>query len=413
MPIDLVQGLIARWSDLSPSHVALLRQAGIEAIVLERPDPAFSEACRAAGIAVTLRTDFEWTDAKGLSSVPGTKPLILTEGTWPGVARDPAIKGRGDETASASREPWIEINGHWIPYLRALRPDTPAVLGYTADVGNRLVPYDSLELALIEARVFGGNYLLSIEPTYRAALLSGNEKAITAWRQLGRTARWLREQSSLLGQPMFPILTQVVEPGKETAEIAKLLYRRNASPALVAVDGIPPPDLDRRLVLVAAGLKSPSAETRRRILAHAERGATVVVNGAGWTTDRDRPVRTQPDRDFFAVGQGHLVVYRGAISDPSEFALDAIDLVTHKRRAVRLWNALAVVAVATGNGIMCCINYGSPANSPVQARIQGVFSKATLLRPEAGSVELPVARRGATSEVFLPELRRLGVVVFR
>ena len=32
------------------------------------------------------------------------------------------------------------------------------------------------------------------------------------------------------------------------------------------------------------------------------------------------------------------------IADPSEFALDVIDIITHKRRAVRTWNAPAVIA---------------------------------------------------------------------
>jgi len=345
------------------------------------------------------------------SARPGT-PVALAEGDWPGVAREPAVTRRGDETASASREPWIELNGYWAAWLRTLFPGRPALLGYTPELGDRLAPFDSLELALIEARVFGGNYLLSMEPRYREALLQGDEKALAAWRQLGRTARWLAEHRSLLGLPAFPQVTQLVELDEETPEIAKLLYRRNASPALARAAEPPPPDPARRPALVAVELEPPAERVRNTILAHAEAGATVVVNGSWWRTSRLQPLRKQEDRDFFTLGKGQVVAYHEAISDPSEFALDVIDLVTHPRRAVRLWNAPGAVALATGPGVMACINYGSPITFPVQARIQGNYRKAEMLRPDGSSIALKTAPRGTTTEVFLPELRRLALVRF-
>jgi hypothetical protein len=139
----------------------------------------------------------------------------------------------------------------------------------------------------------------------------------------------------------------------------------------------------------------------------------VVANGAGWPISQLRRLRADEDRDIFETGKGRLVVYREPISDPSEFAMDVIDLLSHKRRAVRLWNAPAVVAIATAKGVLHCINYGSPVNTAFQVRMQGAFTKATLLRPDAAQTELKVALRGTTSEILIPELRRFGIVVFR
>jgi hypothetical protein len=51
-------------------------------------------------------------------------------------------------------------------------------------------------------------------------------------------------------------------------------------------------------------------------------------------------------------------------------------------------------------------------DSDFPARVQGHFSRATLVRPEAAPLTLKTARRGSTTEVFVPELLRLGVVVF-
>ena len=59
-----------------------------------------------------------------------------------------------------------------------------------------------------------------------------------------------------------------------------------------------------------------------------------------------------------------------------------------------------MIALATGKGVLHCINYGAPVNAEIQARIQGNFNKATLLRPEAPPKELKAARRGTTTEVY-------------
>ena len=89
-----------------------------------------------------------------------------------------------------------------------------------------------------------------------------------------------------------------------------------------------------------------------------------------------------------------------------------IDIITHKRRAVRIWNAPAVIALATGERLMHLVNYGSPIDMEVQARVQGHFTKATLLRPDAASDPAGSGKAWKMTEVQVPELRRLGVVVF-
>ena len=55
--------------------------------------------------------------------------------------------------------------------------------------------------------------------------------------------------------------------------------------------------------------------------------------------------------------------------------------------------------------------YGSPHGSELLVSIQGWYSRASLLRPEAAALSLPTARRGTATEVMIPELRRVGVVV--
>ena len=411
MPLDLAREIIARWPDPDPSHVSLLREGGVTAVLASGPTESFARACREAGLNLLGANDVRFAALAELERSPADAPVALTDGLWAGVTRGPNAPGRGDETASASREPWVDANSFWVAYLRALYPKRPALLGHSPPA-DRMVPFDSLELALIDAWVAGGNCLLPVERRFREALLRGDAKALDAWKQLGRTTRWLRENRPVFEQPTMPRVTLLVEPGAETAEIANLMFRRNGSPALAPAGDPPPPDPARIPVLVAVELKTPSPATWKRIYAHAEAGATVIANS--FKDPRRKPVRIQEDRDFYKLGRGQVVNYRETISDPSEFALDVIDLVTHPRRAVRLWNAPSVIARATTapGATLVMVNYGSPLQREFPARIQGHFARARLLRPEAAAVELPTARRGSTTEVRLERMQKLAVAVF-
>lgn len=357
--------LLLRWPNREPAHDALL--------ALLKPDQILG---------------------------PEPVPNAITTGLWPGI-RTPAKKGDAD-IASASREPWVDANGYLAAYHRAL--GQPAILDHKHDDPEKGVPFDSLELALIEARVNGGNFVLNVEPRYRAALLANDAKALEAWHSLARTASWLRANEALFTRPTLPAITQIVEPGDETAELANLLYRRGASPALTTQ--VPKPDPNRVQLLIAASLKKPPAG----LYEHAFAGATVVIDYAhpkGWIT-----VKTDEDRTIFSHGKGRVVAYHTPIGDPSEFALDCIDILTHRRRAARLWNASAAIPMATAGGVLHIIQYGGPVENEIQARVQGIYKSATLLRPDAPPLPLKIYHRGGTTEVFPPAIRRLAVVQF-
>ncbi|MEJ7609451.1 MAG: hypothetical protein WKF37_25045 [Bryobacteraceae bacterium] len=387
MPLDLSKDIVIRWENPEPSLAGLPEQTGIKAI----------------GEAELQTLD--------LSPQRG--------GLWPGIRRPPTVDGRGDETASASREPWVDANGYQVGYARALHPDRPAVLHYLPDkLDDRAVPFDSLELALIEAWCAGGNYILSLERDYREALRRRDPKALEAWRQLGRTAKWLQEKITLFRQPATPTVTAVLDDGAAQLN-SNLLYRRNVSPALVPVTALPSPSQGKRIALVAANLRPPRPQVKQ-MLAHAKRRHLIAASPASqqwWRVSTLKSIRREKDREFFVLGKGQVVAYGRPIADPSEFALDVIDIITHKQRSVRLWNAPAVIALATaspqsGEKLMHLINYGSPIDIDIQARVQGQFSKARLIRPDADPLMLETAKRGTMTEVQVPELRRLGVVKF-
>ncbi len=427
MPFDLLSEVAVRWNDCDAKFVPLLKEGGVTTVLLPNRNEVFETACREAGLKVQALEEIEFLSLESIGRASPKALVALTNGVWPGVSRGPS-QGQDEFTAGATERPWVDANGYWYGILRVLYPNRPALLGYLPDerAGVKpegLLPYDSLELALVEAWVNGGNYVLSLEPRYHARLLGGEANALDAWRQLGRTARWLGEHASLFRQATFPTITGLVEPDAGLAEIANLLCRHNASPALASAADPPAPDPLHRLALVAVSIHPPGPAIRRRLLSHAEAGTALLVDAPGanawWRDSRLKLVRSQEDRDFYSLGRGQVVAYHEPISDPGEFAFDVIDIVTQKRRAARLWNTEEVIARATscprdangGRALLHLVNYGSRLGNEVLAGIQGNYSRASLLRPDGAPLSLPTAKRGTTTEVTIPELGRVGVLV--
>ncbi len=423
MALDLANEVVIRWNDPDPRHVPLLQEGGIT-VSWGSAEEEFRRACAAAGIESAPVGALRAVSLEDLGPATAGEPAVVTWGVWPGV------QGRDADVASATRSIWLDANLFRVACLRALHPGAPPVLAYLPDTDagvspERLLPFESLELALVEAWAAGGNYVLAVEPRYREALLRGDEKALSAWRSLGRTARWLRAHSGLFRQPPLPNVTVLVDQGDVSHEIANLMFRQSVSPAVEPASNPPPPDPSARRVLVAFGIDAPAPAIADRVLAHATAGATVVVDDtsekAWWRRGRFKLVKSQEDRDFFAAGKGQVVAYH-QVGDPGEFALDVLDLVTRDRRPATLWNSVAAIPVAAkgpetgsvaGRAVLHVVNYGRPQDLPVLARVQGNFERATLLRPESAPQDIPVAKRGINSEVKLPDLARFATVVFR
>jgi len=305
VPLDLTREIVVRWGDPDPRHVPLLVEGGITAVIAAA-GAGMQEACARAGIGFIPVEQVRLLELREAVKARPEAYALVKAGLWPGVHRsDPSVAG-------ATRATWMDQNCYLVNWLRALHSQSPAVLGYLPDKDagvqpDRVVRFDSLELALAEAWVAGGNYAMALDPRFLDALLKGATEAADTWRRLGRTAKWLRANAALFRQPALPTVTVLVDVSGTSLEIANLCYRFNVSPALAAADDPPPPDPKRCLVLVAAGIEKPEGGVRARLLDHAIAGATVVAdqNGAGawWRTEGMRPLRTDPDREWFSIGK--------------------------------------------------------------------------------------------------------------
>ena len=175
MAINLTRDVVLRWDAPDPRHLPLIKESGATAVLAPSREEGFERACVDAGVQCATVADLRFSALADFDREPAGAPVVLAEGAWPGVSRD------GDAViATATQKPWINANGYLARYLRALYPGRPAVLGYLPDEraglkAGRLAPFETLELALIDAWAFGGNYILAVDPRYRDALLRSDE----------------------------------------------------------------------------------------------------------------------------------------------------------------------------------------------------------------------------------------------
>ena len=473
--------ILASWpAGFEEKHIELLRQGGVTVVLLPWPGAQgvgkFARACRAAGIVpvaqlgaakslLEIRKSVEQARAAGFNGVAvetggvfndekslrtflaGLKGLdalvflkaeqahwrvapaqaVLRFGQWPGVRFTSSVRSRDIEVSSASRDPWLDANSYLVAYLRGMFPTRAAWLGYGPDQEagiskDRVVPEDSLELALIETFVVGGSVILSFPEKYQAALLAGEERALATWRSLARTAAFLKQHAESFRQPSASTVAVAAGSIEQSGEILNMLYRRNVCPVVFPANAIPDLEPTRFRAVVVANVAAPPALGVKRVLEYAAAGGTVLAAPAAagerawWLDPAARKTRTDEDRDWYSLGTGRIIAYRAPIEDPSEFALDVIDAVGVRTRDLRLWNAGSVIGLmnrlSDDTIALGLINYGWPRRDDFPVRVEGVFRKATFIEPGAAAPRpLKTVRRGTGTEVRVDRLKRFSIVV--
>ncbi|MCS7314947.1 MAG: hypothetical protein RMI94_11195 [Bryobacterales bacterium] len=453
-----MEGFAMRWPEADVRAVALLGEAGASCVWLPWEAPgdrrAFLAACRAAGLRViaelaageTARLSearaagfqgaaFAWEgDQEGLQRIEAqqqgfqtyvlldaariglrthTAHAVLRAGAWPGAQRPEPGQ------ASATQRAWVHSNLHLLAWLRAVFPDRTALLSYRPDedgdaaTGQR-TPYWSAELALAEAAVAGGSAILTLPESLRRSLPAAQGMAREAWESLVQASRFLREQGEAFRAPLGLRVAALAGPLEESAEVLKLLFRFNVSPAIVPVTR-PGPLAGYRVVL-AIGLREDS-QAARAALEFARSGGTVLAIPASanerpwWRAAGLRKVKADDGRDICFLGKGTLIVYQSAAGDPGEIAEDVLDALGWTRRDLRIWGTDTVIGLLRrrpGGGISVdLLNYGGRGGEFL-IRLEGKFAAAELRQPGEGPRPLRAAVRGSGTEIEMPRIRRVA-----
>jgi len=475
LALEPARDTLLAWPEPDAQAVEFAREIGAAALLVpysgREPVVAFVEACKRAGITpvaemraledigilrkraqAALEAGFAGLAYDALPSEPlrqfvqdhpgvthfvyAPEPLVESPPfpacqVWP-AAVWPGVKLPDPSVASATQQPWVDANLWLLAWLRAKWPGKPVVLSYeprepTPSPEAAGQSFYGLQRALAEARFSGANALLRVSVSDRVALLAGDTEARAAWQALVQTARFLSAHQSEFSGPSGMRMLVLAGTAQESSEILNLLYRVNATPAVISASN---PQAQQALlsvrfpVVIAANMSLPPA-LQGALLEFARRGGTALVapptsTSRPWWQDHARhPVDQQEHRTTYALGRGKFIAYHEPIVDVYEFALDAVSALNWKERDLRIWNAATVLGVAhpqrNGDLIVTLIDYGTrwrrDHDPDFLVQVYGRYAAGELLVPErAEPIVLRPAVRGNLTEFEIRDLRHVGIV---
>jgi len=240
--------------------------------------------------------------------------------------------------------------------------------------------------AIADTSVHGARWVVSLAPGLRAGLLDDRPAAAETWAGIGRALefveahrRWgdfepvarLGVVSSFAGDDAFM-----------SHEVLNLLARQGGLFRIIEKDRAASAALDALEAILYVDAAPPGPELRRKLLAFAESGGTVVTP-PGWEEKGETVDDAWLPRGFrvYGRGRGRLAVAREEPSDPARLAEDAQLLMSHRNDPVRLFNSGTAVShygidPGGGAGVLHVISWGgSLLGMPVTAWFRRPWAK--------------------------------------
>ncbi|MEO8663394.1 MAG: hypothetical protein ABI693_33365 [Bryobacteraceae bacterium] len=462
-PLNPTGQVLARWTAPSPVVLQSLRDAGITTVfvpfqpgqaataktvplIADLPQAAslsmLSESAAAAkragyvAAAVTATGDlpsfrqflnaqkdfiqFVYLKPEQLDWDVSPAHAVLESGTWPG------LHDLDTGAAGASERPWLDANLHLYEYLRAFYPHRLPLLSYHPK--NPSASLHSVETALAEAFAGGGNTILEFPDSYRQRVARSDPRALAALRSLGKLAAFIKAQRNLprvSNGARTAVLSQSLE---QAEEILNLAYRNNLAPRALPVTPHPLWDTNHIRIVAAVNL-NVEPDTAKSLVEFLQTGGKVLTAPATagkpqkwWETAAPRQLRTQGSSTAYAAGKGEVYVYPEPVSDPSEFALDLMEVagadnvegIGLRGLDFRVWNTGVVLGTLyqnPGEKIVLLTSYGSEQDYDLLLSVRGEFSAASYEDTYTnGPRALTVMQRPGRVELDLKTVRRLGIV---
>jgi hypothetical protein len=210
--------------------------------------------------------------------------------------------------------------------------------------------------------------------------------AVARWPSIAAYARFFEEHAEWRRFEPYGALGIVQDSaGKETlmsGENLNLIARRGIPYRVIERSELNAAAVAALKVLLATDLAQPTEVERKTLRAFAQRGE--LIEGE---------------------------------HDPEALSKDMIEIVGYENVGVRVYNAPSVMsylarAVGGRRLVLHLINYATAPAEEIKVQVKGNFSRANLLRPDAGSVDLTVDRAGGRTTASLPRIAVYAAVVW-
>jgi hypothetical protein len=407
-----------RWSSSAPTSLELLRDTPFQCLVLDRAhwSAAFVEAASARGIRTlgavrtpedlaaagtsglggfVLEGDFEPAAVAALASKApvaelGSRSRLLTlrdapvagttQALWPGV-RPPDENNKTQ--AAPSGAPWINTNGGFLRFARAL---VPATLWIGQRVPPGLSPtVEQYIAAMADAYVGGARWIVTLDDDFSSRLLAGEARAVRDWKRLCASAAFFEQKVSWLRQSPAGLLAivQDVDSGAAlSAGLLDMLGSRHTPTRIIPTRALTPESLRGVSLAVNVEPEAVSSAGREALRAYTRSGGKLFNSPPGWHF---------PKADGFVLALDKL-----SKDEVAHFDLIWKQITSqtwNRNLGARLYNVASMLShlVSTPDGArsyLFLVNYSGYAAESVTVHVPGRFSSALLHTPEAAGQKL-------------------------
>jgi hypothetical protein len=321
---------------------------------------------------------------------------------WPGIRE--AHPRDVDAASGPTGPPWLDSNAWYVRLARSLLSPKSLWLGFDPpELGQPLSETAYLQ-AIADTSVFGGRWLVSLDPHLRAGLSQRASAAETTWRGMAQGLAFFeahRDWTGYVPEGQLGVVSDYAG-GDEflSFEVLNLLARQGSLYRI----------LDKRRALAASfdGLDAilyvdstaPESALAAKLDAFADAGGTLIAP-AFW------PARGAPDDSAWfprfrvlRTGRGRLAVARAEVADPYVLADDAQLLMSHRHDRVRVFNPGTaqfhyVLGIDGRGGILHALRLDEPdPRQPLTLWFERPWTRARVWTP-AGPDATPVRRTAA------------------
>jgi hypothetical protein len=358
-----VVGWVAEAADLRRA-AGTAQAAGLSALASESRETV-------AGLEV-LRFRERGLADRSPSAFLGVAGLV-----WPGL-RVTEAKDADAETGPTG-PPWLDSNAWYVRLAKGLVDPRHLWLAFDPPEIGQPVAAAAYVQAIADTEVYGGRWLVSLDPHLRLGLSQGRTAALETWAAIGRGLAFFRKQRAWAGYvPVgqigvvsdyaganevlsFEVLNLLARQGG----LFRILETRRAaaagSPGLASQET----SLHGLDAVLYVDPSPPAADLAQKLYAFAEAGGTLITP-PGWEERGTRDDGAWPAR--FRVsrhGRGGLAVAREDFADPFLLAEDAQLLTSHRHDRLRVFNPgtaqLHYAASGDGRaGVLHALHYETP-----------------------------------------------------
>jgi hypothetical protein len=319
-----VVGWVGGESDLRRTAGAA-SAAGLQAIASESRDPV-------PGFEVLRFRERELGD-RSPTDFLGVGGLL-----WPGLRA--TVEQGADASTGPTGPPWLDSNAWYVRLARSLvKPKTFWLSFEPPEVGQSVAAASYVQ-AIADAEVYGGRWVVSLDPHLRAGLSDGQAGALETWAAISRGLTFFLKHgawSSYLPPGPLGVISDYAGAHQFLSfEVLNLLARQGSLYRLLEKSAAV--DLDGLDAVLYVDPAPPGKDLARRLSAFVDAGGTLITP-PGWE------VRGAPDDALwlprfriFRQGRGRLAVASADFADPFVLAEDAQLLMSHRYDRIRVFN---------------------------------------------------------------------------